>query len=50
MGSQLDPAFFLNAKKRLSKHGTLLILRSLPSKEKMAQFSNYGFDGYAIGP
>ncbi len=46
--SQLEPSFLLKAKRRLSRDGILLILRGLPSKKEMAQFSRYRFDGYAV--
>jgi hypothetical protein len=43
-----DCSQFSRAKSHFSETGTLLILRGLSLEKEIANFSKYGFDGYAI--
>ena len=45
-GSDCSP--FSKAKQKLSQAGILLVLRGLPSENEITEFSNYGFDGFAV--
>ncbi len=48
--SKPDCSLFTKEKQQLSKAGTLLILRGLPSQNDIVKFTKYNFDGYAVAP